>query len=122
MVSQVQNTGVAHFAEQVVAADVMKYVGIGTGSGQAVTATALAADSGETRGVGNMSQETTNTTGDTVRIVATVTATGSVAATEAGVFDASTLGDMDVYIDYSLISLAAADTITFTIDVVGDQA
>ena len=121
MVSQVQDTGIAHFAEQVVSANVMKYIGIGTGTGQGVTATALAADSGETRATGTLSQETTNSTGDTVRVAGTVTATGAVAATEVGVFDNASSGDMDVYADYSVITLAAADTITFTIDIVGNQ-
>lgn len=122
MVSQVQDTGIAHFAEQVVSANVMKYIGIGEGTGQAVTATTLAADTGETRATGTLSQETTNTTGDTARVTGTVTATGARAVTEVGVFDNASSGDLDVYADFAAVNLVAADTITFTIDIVGDQA
>ena len=122
MVSLVTNTGIAEFVEQLVAADVLKYIGWGSGSGQAVTDTDLATALPESRTDGTDSQQTTNTTGDTFRVVGTLTATSARAVTEVGVFDASTSGSMGIYGDFSVINLATDDNITFTIDVVLDQA
>lgn len=128
MASFVTNTGIAEFVEQLVAADVLKYVGWGTGSGQAATDSDLAAAAAEDRTDGVDSQQTTNTTGDTFRVVATITATGARAITEVGIFDAAgsgnppSGGNLGIYGDFSVINLATSDSITFTIDVVLDQA
>lgn len=122
MVSLVTNTGIAEFVEQLVAADVLKYIGWGSGSGQGVTSTDLATALPESRTDGTDSQQTTNTTGDTFRVAGTLTATAARAVTEVGVFDDPTAGSMGIYGDFSVINLATDDNITFTIDVVLDQA
>lgn len=105
-----------------------KYVGWGTGSGQSATSTDLATAANESRTDGTSSQQTTNTTNDTYRVVALITASGSRAITEVGVFDASgsgnppSGGNLCMYADFSVINLASGDSITFTINTVLDQA
>lgn len=128
MVSQVQNLGLAHATASILSANTGKYVGWGTGSGQGVTATDLATAANESRTSGTNSQQTTTTTNDTYRVVATITATGNRAITEAAIFDAAgagnppTGGNMLVYGDFSVINLASGDSIQFTINVIFDQA
>ena len=128
MASFVTNTGLAAFVAALVALDTNKYIGWGTGTGQAVTSTDLATAAAESRTSGTDSAQTTNTTGDTFRVTGTVTATGTRAITEVGVFDAAgsgnppTGGNMNIYGDFSAINLAADDSIAFTIEAVLDQA
>jgi hypothetical protein len=122
MVSFVTNTGIAEFVEQLVAADLMKYVGWGTGSAQTVASTDLATPAAEARTSGADTQQTTNTTGDTFRVIATLIALATRAITEVGIFDALSAGQMGVYGDFAVLNLATDDSITFTIDVVLDQA
>lgn len=122
MVSQVQDTGLAEFVSALVADDVVKYIGWGTGSGQGVTATDLATAAAEARTDGTPAAQTTNTTGDTYRVTGTITATGSRAITEVGIFDALTGAALRMYADFSVINLATDDSIAFTIDTVLDQA
>lgn len=99
-----------------------RYIGWGTGSGQTATDTDLATAAGESRATGTTSQQTTNTTNDTYRIVGTVTATSGHAITEAGVFVTTGGTDLSIYGDFSVINVSAADSIQFTVDVVLDQA
>ena len=101
-----------------------RYIGWGVGSGQTVSSTQLANTTGitEPRVAGTTSQTTTNTTNDTYQIVGTLTAAGTRAITEAGVFDNPTAGVMCVYGDFPVINLASGDSIAFTIKVVLDQA
>lgn len=104
------------------------YAGWGTGAGTASTgATALytetAADLSATTGTritGSSSSYSTNVTGDTYRVTATYTASGSGTVTNAGLFDASTItaGNLFMYGDFTGIGLAANDAIAFTMDVV----
>ncbi len=121
MVSQAQDTGLAEFVSALVADDVVKWLGWGTGSGQGVTATDLATASAEARTDGTPSAQTTTTTGDTFRVVGTITATGTRAITEVGIFDASTGAALRFYADFSVLNLNSGDSIQFTIDVVLDQ-
>jgi hypothetical protein len=122
MVSQVQDTGLAEFVSAMVADDVVKYIGWGTGSGQGVTDTDLATASAEARTDGTPAAQTTNTTGDTYRVTGTITATGSRAITEVGIFDAATGATLRMYADFTVINLSTDDSIAFTIDTVLDQA
>lgn len=104
------------------------YVGWGTGAGTASTgATALytekAADLSTgtgTRVTGSSASHSTTVTGDTYRVTATYTASGSGTVTNAGLFDAATItaGNLFMYGDFTGIGLAANDAIAFTIDVV----
>ena len=98
-----------------------KFVAWGTGSTQTVASNALAVESAEARTDGTSSTQTTDTTGDTYRVVGTITATAARAITEAGLFDASTVGNMFVYSDFIVINLATNDSITFTFNVQFNQ-
>jgi hypothetical protein len=131
MATQIQNLGLANFTAAVAAyASVGKFLQWGVGSGQGVTDTALADTTGttEARTSGTVSQETTTTTDDTLRVVGTITALGTVGITEVGLFDAAgsgtppTGGNMTFYGDFAVINLGVGDSITFTCDTVFDQA
>ena len=129
MASHVVNTGLANITAALHAyASRMKYIGWGTGSGQGVTATDLATPANESRTDGTSSQQTTTTTNDTYRVTGTVTAGGTRAITEAGLFDAAGAGNppsggnLGLYGDFSVINLASGDAIAFTINAVFDQA
>lgn len=131
MATQIQNLGLANFTAAVAAyASVGKYLQWGTGSGVAVTGTALGNTSGttEARTSGTVSQQTTNTTNDTLRVVGTITAASTRAITEVGLWDAAgsgsppTGGNMTFYGDFSVINLGSGDSITFTCNTVFDQA
>jgi hypothetical protein len=102
-----------------------KYLQWGEGSGQGATDTGLA-DVGtttESRTDGTTSQQTTTVTNDTYQITGTITAAGSRAITEVGVFDAAgtgsppTGGNMGIYGDFSAINLSTNDSIAFTVKV-----
>lgn len=101
-----------------------RYLEWGEGSGQDAADNDIAdsGDANESRTEGATSQQTTNTTNDTYQVTGTITAAGNRAITEVGVFDAATNGNMGIYGDFSVINLAASDSITFTVDVVFDQA
>jgi hypothetical protein len=90
------------------------YVAWGTGAGTtALTDTTLFSETG-TRVSGTSTQETTSTTDDTYQVVATQTAGGSLAITNAGLFDALTTGNLFVKGDFSTINLSSGDSIQFT--------
>lgn len=128
MVSFVTNRGLQHFVDAIVADDVVKYVGWGTGSGQDAADTDLATASAEDRSAGTLTAEDENTTDDTLQAVATIVATDARAITEVGLFDAAgsgnppSGGNMAAYGDFSVINLATGDSITFTIRATLDQA
>lgn len=94
------------------------YVHWGTGTTvAAATQTALVTPSAEARVAGTSTQQTTTTTNDTYRVVATLTSASTQAITEAGLFDAVTTGNMFVRGDFAAINLANGDSIQFTINV-----
>ena len=68
-------------------------------------------------GNNNFTQVTTTTTNDTLQVVATNTAGGSLAITNAGIFDASTSGNLFAKGDFSTINLNSGDSIQFTFKV-----
>jgi hypothetical protein len=91
-----------------------KFVAMGTGgTAEAITQTALVTEV-ETRTSGTSSQQTTTTTGDTYRVIGTVTATTTRAITESGLFDASSAGNMFTRALFTVINLANGDSIAFT--------
>jgi len=99
------------------------YVHWGTGSTtEAVTDTALVTASAEARTNGTKTKQTTNTTDDTYQVVGSITSAGTQTIAEAGLFDASTAGNMYVRGTFTGIALAASDAIEFTIQIVLDQA
>jgi hypothetical protein len=116
MATQVQNGGKATIADRLQntpTRNAPRFVAMGTGSGQAVTANVLATPV-ESRVQGTESIITGTVTNDTYQVVATVSATASRAITESGLFDASTAGNMFSYGDFSVINLSNGDSIQFT--------
>lgn len=94
------------------------HVAMGTGAGStAATDTTLFTEV-ETRTSGTSTRQTTTTTNDTYRVVGTITATGARAVTNAGLFDASTSGNLFVKSDFSVINLATNDQLQFTFNCV----
>jgi len=93
------------------------FLGWGTGAGQTAASTALAAAAPEARTSGTSSQVTTTITNDTYQVVGTITASAARAITEVALFDALTVGNMDVYGDFAVINLASGDAIAFTVKV-----
>lgn len=123
MVSRVQNAGLANITAAWLAyATRPLYVQWGTGSAAAASANLVTTTTTtESRTTGSASVATTTVTNDTYQVIGTITAAGTRAITEVGVFDAvgtgspPTGGNMDIYGDFSVINLAAADSIAFTI-------
>jgi hypothetical protein len=94
------------------------FVAWGTGAGTAAIAdTTLFTESAEARTSGTSTQQTTTVTNDTYQVVGTITATGTRAITNAGLLDASTVGNLFVKGDFATINLASGDSIQFTIKI-----
>ena len=91
--------------------------GIGT-TAAAVTDTTLGTESAPTtaggRTVGTESRVTTTVTNDTYQVAGTVTAGGTLAITEAGLFDAVTSGNMLIHAVFAAINVVNLDAINFT--------
>lgn len=94
-----------------------KYVAIGTGAGTTAASDTTLFTEVETRANGTSSKVTTTTTNDTYRVVGTITMTGSRAITNAGLFDASSTGNLFVKADFSTINLATSDQLQLTFNV-----
>lgn len=96
--------------------------GWGTGAGTAAVAdTTLfgevlvtGASGGTDHTAGTSTQQTTTVTSDTYQVVATRTATGAVAATNMGLFDAASGGTLFLKGDFTVINLASGDSIQAT--------
>lgn len=101
-----------------------KYIHWGIGTTEPVaTDTALESAGAEDRTEGTSTQQTTNTTKDTYQVVGTITCTGAgKAITEAGLFDASTSGNLYVRGTFSEINVNVGDSIQFSVKVVYDQS
>lgn len=121
MVARVQNNGLARITAALIA--LSWYAQWGTGSGANAAANAVTTTSTtEARVLGSASQQTTTVSNDTMRVTATITAAGTRAITEMGLFDAAgtgsppTGGNMDIYGDFSVINLLTSDSIAFTVN------
>jgi len=91
------------------------YVAWGTGAGtSAQTDTTLFTESSEARVAGASSQVTVGTTNDTYQVVGTMVAGGARTITNAGLFDASTAGNMFMKGDFTGVVLATGESIQFT--------
>jgi hypothetical protein len=91
-----------------------KYVAWGTGAGTtAATDTTLFTEV-TPRVSGTTSQVTTSTTNDTYQVVGTQTAGTSETITNAGLFDASTSGNLFIKGDFTGVPLSSGDSIQFT--------
>lgn len=125
MTARIQNNGLANLTAAWVAyASLPKFLQWGTGSAAAASANVVTTTSTtEARTSGTASQVTTTQTNDTYQVTGTITALGTRAITEVGLFDAAgtggpaTGGNMDVYGDFSVINLAIGDSIAFTVKV-----
>lgn len=121
MVARVQNNGLARITSLLIAAS--WYLQWGTGSGAAASANVVTTTStSEARTTASAAQGTTTVTNDKMVLTGTITAAGTRAITEVGVFDAvgtgspPTGGNMDIYGDFSVINLATGDSIAFTVN------
>jgi hypothetical protein len=91
-----------------------KYVAWGTGAGTTgLTDTTLFTEVG-TRTSGTTTQQTTTTTNDTYQVIGTITAGSGLTITNAGLFDASTSGNLFVKGDFTGVALTSGDSIQFT--------
>ena len=97
------------------------YVGVGVGATgaarTAVIANTALSNEVELRVAGTSTQQTTSTANDTYQVVGTVTATAARAVDEAGLFDASTAGNMYLSATFPVVNLATGDSIQTTLKV-----
>jgi hypothetical protein len=97
-----------------------QYVAWGTGAGTTAAAdTTLFTESASpaSRATGTTSQVTTTTTNDTYQVVGTLTSGTTQTITNAGVFDAVTVGNLFVKGDFTGLALSSGDSIQFTFKV-----
>lgn len=94
------------------------YIDWGTGTNAAaVTDTALQTPGGESRTNGTKTKQTTTVSNDTLQVVGTITASGGKTITEAGLFDASSSGNLYVRGVFTGIALLTGDSIAFTVTI-----
>jgi len=94
-----------------------KYVAWGTGAGTtALTDTTLFTESSSpaSRATGTATQQTTTTTNDTYQVIGTLTSGTTQTITNAGLFDAVTVGNLFVKGDFTGVALTSGDSIQFT--------
>lgn len=98
---------------------VPSYIAWGTGAGTAAaTDTTLFTEASEARTNGTITQQTTSVTNDTYQCVGTLTVAGSgKTITNAGVFDASSSGNLFMKGDFSGVPLNVGDSVQFTMKV-----
>lgn len=114
MATRVQDAGKAIISNRIIGSGTEpKYAAMGTGTGAAASATTITEV--ETRSGTNVgTRVTTTVTNDTYQVINTVSATATRAITEAALFDASTVGNIFTYADFSVINLLNGDSIQFT--------
>jgi hypothetical protein len=92
-----------------------QYMGFGSGVGSVAAAdTQLFVE--VARVTGTPTQQTTNTTGDTFRVVGTYTASGNVGLTNVGLWTNATMGQGDLFTKstYAVINLSSGDQLEIT--------
>jgi hypothetical protein len=114
----VVNTGLAYIASRIkdATAATMTHMAVGTGSSIASAAdTALGTALGARVGLDSTTLVTTNATNDSVQYVATFAAGVSTGAiTEAGIFNALTVGTMLCRTVFAVINKGSLDTLVIT--------
>lgn len=114
------NAGAAIITNRIIQAGTApKNIGWGTGTTTAaITQTALVTEAAPTtsggRTVGTESRTTITNTNDNVQVTGTVTSGGTLAITEAGLFDAVTAGNMLTRGDFAAVNVVNLDSIAFT--------
>lgn len=78
------------------------------------TTTAISIETTPARATATMSGVTTTTTGDTFQAVGTLTADAGKTITNAGLFDAATIGDLVLTGDHAGVPLLTGDSIEYT--------
>lgn len=92
-----------------------KYIAWGTGAGTAAVGdTTLFTEASEARVAGTSTRVTTSVTNDTHQVTGQMVANGSKTITNAGLFDASSAGNLYVKGDFTGVALVLNDTIDFT--------
>lgn len=101
------------------ASDAWTHIALGTGTEQGAGDTTLKAESavsGLARAAATVTAVTTTVTGDTIQLVKTFTAGGSAVITEAGAFNAASVGDMLMVGDFGTVaSMVDGDTLAVTL-------
>jgi hypothetical protein len=119
---RIQNGGFAEITLGLTqATDQIKYGVWGTGTGQAASATALATAAAPTTAsavAGTQSRVTTTQTNDTLQIVTTISAGGTLAITEFGHYSGTVVtissDRLVTYHDFSALNLLSGDSVEFT--------
>lgn len=120
MATAFTNAGAAVVTNRIIQAGTApKNIGWGIGTTTAATSqTALVTESAPTtsggRTVGTESRTTGSQTNDQYTVTGTVTAVSSLAITEAGLFDATTAGNMLIRSDFAAVNVVSGDSIAFT--------
>lgn len=118
MATVLTNTGKAQMIAKCNSGLTTPYIGWGTGAGTAAaTDTTLFTEVSAERTASTQSIVTTTVTNDTLRNIATLTSGSGATITNAGLFDASSGGNMWVKGDFTGVVLAAGDKIQFTADI-----
>lgn len=114
------NAGAAIVTNRIIQAGTApKNIGWGTGTNAAAVGdTALQTEAAPTtaggRTVGTESRTTVTNTNDNYQVVGTVTAGGTLAITEAGLFDAVSAGNMLIRSVFTAVNVVNTDSIAFT--------
>ncbi len=91
------------------------YIGWGTGAGTTAAGdTTLFTEAAESRVAGTSSRVTTTTTNDTYQVVGTMTSASNQTITNAGLFDAATVGNSFLKGDFTGVALNIGESIQFT--------
>ena len=123
MAVRLQNGGLGAVTAALAAyASILKYMQWGTGSDPGAASNVLGSttSTSEARTTGTVSQQTTSVTNDTLQVQGVITAAGTRAITELGLFDAAgsgsppTGGNMHWYASFSVVNLSSGDSIQFT--------
>lgn len=123
MTARLQNNGLANLTAALDGyASKPVYAQWGTATGAAASANVVTTTTTtESRATGTSSRGTTTVTNDKWSVVATLTAAGTRAITEVGLFDAAgsgsppTGGSMCIYADHAVVNLSSGDSITYTV-------
>ncbi len=114
------NAGAAIVTNRIIqAGTAAKNIGWGIGTtAAAVSDTALQTESVPTtaggRTVGTESRTTVTNAADNLQVAGTVTASSTLAVTEAGLLDAVTAGNMLIHSVFSAVNVVSGDSISFT--------
>lgn len=120
MATAFTNAGAAIVTNRIIQAGTApRNIGWGTGTvAAAVTDTALGVEAAPTtaggRTVGTESRTTGSVASDQYTVTGTVTANSTLAITEAGLFDATTAGNMLIRSNFAAVNVVSGDSIAFT--------